>query len=181
MANELARIQVITLGSIIVLAGLCLCLIGLVWVLLNLSEIVSQMRCLGGGPLKEFTPEARRHGGAVQDADYHGAEGFQPFQLVRVVQELNWIGGSGQIVPVGSLIRLISTYDTTAGRRWSGSWGTCYLSSIPEDMLAPLWQSSDAPQVTAFAEPQTVPPAPDGTLPRCEREFLIHQHNHSAG
>jgi len=240
MEREIERLQWITLGSVVVLAVLCAGLLLIVWLALNLSQLLERVRATLG----RFTTEARRHGdeeqhqdsetpGAVADGVLHhpersGTEGYcqtrqlgwehftslgqgaapgcgdksntnhagenlpseavsktivpsvppclrgehiaSPYhagQLVQAAEELNWIGGSGIVVPAGALIRLIACHDTRSGRRWSANWKRCHLSSIPEDMLRPL------PPDIEFVPMRAVDTDAD---PQCEREFLAQSH-----
>ena len=74
---------------------------------------------------------------------------FVAFQLVLTLGELNFLHGSGLMVPAGSSLQLISRHITTSGPRWSAKWISddadshgIYVYPIPEDMLDHLMSHS---------------------------------------
>ena len=60
---------------------------------------------------------------------------FRPQQHVRVIEELNYSGGTGMVVPVGAVLKLVDCFATVDGWRWSAKWKTNHIHSIPEDMI----------------------------------------------
>lgn len=171
MDREIARLQWITLGSIVVLILLCAGLLSVVWLCLHLTEIGNLLLTRLGRFTTE-APENKEVRGLTPPGSLTSSIDalFRPLKagdMVIAAEELNWIGGSGIVVPVGALLRLVACHDTQAGRRWSATWKKCHLSSIPEDMLAPLTRimvkSDDAVDHA-----------------QCERDWLAQQHGLTA-
>lgn len=101
-------------------------------------------------------------------------ESFRSGQIVKVIHELDWIGGSGVCVPVGALITLRESFDCSHGRRWTADWKRTHLHSVPEDMFEAI--------PAAYENTSRLTVGLDNT--RCEREWIAqqqaaHEANHT--
>lgn len=167
MSHELQQLQWITLGSIVLLAGLCGLLLLVVWLALNLSQLLERVRAtlLRRDERREVRDESQT---APLSTPISGlALSFRPGQVVKVIHELDWIGGSGFCVPVGALITLRESFDCFDGRRWTALWKRTHLHSVPEDMIQALTRLECLEE--SHAKPELYDPT------RSEREWIAEQ------
>ena len=138
MTQELAALQWILLGSLGVLVIACGLLLLVVWLCLNLSEM-----------LGKFTTKSQRHDGSeslsppvvLVVSSCRGGETspLEPGGQAEVTEDLCWVMGSGFQLLAGSRVDLLRRYGTTTGgERWTGMHEGHFFSSIPAESLKPV-------------------------------------------
>lgn len=157
MTREFVHLQYLTLGSLLVLVVLCGLLLVMVRVLLLILERSLVHDCeenpiegvvgpadrheqpAGVDPETEAATDISREGARdyVTGAGTGGSGVLRPRDTVIVVEELNWLHGTGTVVPVGEILTLVSAHTTSCGLRWSARWqrNGQYLSSIPPESI----------------------------------------------
>ena len=175
MIPELIHLQWITLGSIGVLVVLCGLLLLVVWLALNLSQLLERVRAtlLRRDERREVRDESQTAplsppiSGPALSSPVSSRFRFRPGQVVKVIHELDWIGGSGVCVPVGALITLRESFDCFDGRRWTALWKRTHLHSVPEDMIQAITRLECLEE--SHAKPELYDPT------RSEREWIAEQ------
>lgn len=164
--QELDQLHRLVLMSVVGLGLLCVLLIGLVWVTLNLSQLLERVRAtLGRVTAGAISDQRSAVSQSESVADTSTVPKYRPLQTVVTTEEFVSDGGLGSTIPAGTQCLLLKPAMTSGGRRWSAVAIGTRIPYLVEDLFRPL-----------RADERILVNELHRVLPLCERDWIAQQY-----